>query len=95
MWEKIKFICGEMGTYLWPFLKKFMIAESKIVINAASLAVRKVADDESLKGKPWQDKLAAAVALVSSEIIVQSVKLSTTEIIPYVQREFELLTEGK
>lgn len=40
MWDKIKFITSQIGSFLWPLLKQWLIASAPLVQAAALSAVR-------------------------------------------------------
>jgi len=93
MFEKIKFILSATGKKLWPFFVKFMRRESEIIFSVAAASVIKIAKDAAYDKSPWEAKLAGAVNNALQELATQSIKMTVTEMIPYIQSEYEELTK--
>lgn len=93
MWQKVNFILSEIGAALWPFIKRFLQAEARVLMASAQASVVKVAADQSLRDKPWQDKLSAAVALVLSDMASEGVQVGTSMVIDAIQVEYAKFRE--
>ena len=95
--DKLKFLGTAVGNAVWPFLKQFLIAESKVLLTSARMAVLKVARDEdgSLKGTGWQGKTAAAVGYVLADMATKGVDVAEDIILDYVRVAYKDWAESK
>lgn len=44
IWQRIKFVSSEMGRWLWPYIRQFMVALAPVVAASATQAVAVVAE---------------------------------------------------
>lgn len=88
MWEKIKFIISEIGAELWPFIKRFLAAESRLLMESAQRAVMRVAADKSLQNASWQHKLSAAVTYVAEDMATAGVQVGISMMVDAVQVKY-------
>jgi hypothetical protein len=78
MFEKMKFILGQMWSFLAPFIRQMMTQAGVILAQTALSAVATV--ELSMMGEDGASKRAAAFDKIKSELITQGVSIATSTI---------------
>lgn len=75
MWERIKFIIGGIGDFLWPLLKQFLVAAAPIVkaaaLSAVTITINKYAGELASNAEKHED----AYGMILNELQKQGLEI--------------------
>lgn len=75
MWSKIKFITSEIGSFLWPLIKQFLIASAPLVKAAAMTAVKIIFDKYATQAVSNDTKHSEAYNIIVTDLKTQGLEL--------------------
>lgn len=75
MWQKIKFITGAIGDFLWPLIKQFLKASAPLVKAAAMAAVQATAAKYAGTLASNATKHEDAYSMITDELLKQGLQV--------------------
>lgn len=75
MWERIKFIMGSLGDFLWPLIKQFLTSAAPVVKAAAMAAVAATASKYASQIVDNNTKHNDAYGMIVNELARQGLQI--------------------